>query len=206
MMKLTSEQGTAMMEHVMSSHEISTILGKKHKHVLRDIGNLIEEKAIDEEGFDLDEWVTRKGKSKVRYYLNWVAMMVLVTGYTVEDSHRFLDHLESQFKDGALPPLLHPKMKSLQNRTRYIQALRSECRRIQSECDNYKLAVEACSTVLVMRKEEAQQFQEEIKELKAKCNSYELMAEAHWEVLGEERAVIKKLKARLKAVKRTEDR
>lgn len=69
------------IDQTMSSLEVAELTGKRHDNVMRDISNLIREKAIGNLNFE-DSWYTSKQNKKLSMYkLDFQATMVLVTGY-----------------------------------------------------------------------------------------------------------------------------
>ena len=65
----------------MSSREIAELMGKEHRHVLRDIKTLIDHGAITETNFGRSEYKDASGKSNPMYLLDFDATMTLITGY-----------------------------------------------------------------------------------------------------------------------------
>jgi len=68
-------------EKKMSSLEISELMDKQHKHVMRDIKSLIDQDAINGSSFGLVDYKDAKGESRPMYLLDFEATMVLITGY-----------------------------------------------------------------------------------------------------------------------------
>ena len=65
----------------MSSREIAELTGKEHKHVMRDIENLVEQGAIDRSKFGPISYKDSYGRDQPAYELDFDATMTLVTGY-----------------------------------------------------------------------------------------------------------------------------
>lgn len=65
----------------MSTREIAELTGKEHKHVLRDVRNLIEQGAIDRSNFGPISYRDSYGREQEAYELDFDATMTLITGY-----------------------------------------------------------------------------------------------------------------------------
>lgn len=68
-------------KQVMTSREIAELMEKEHKHVLRDIKELLESYAINQSNFKLVEYVAGNGQKQPMYELDFEATMTLITGY-----------------------------------------------------------------------------------------------------------------------------
>jgi len=65
----------------MSSVEIADLMGKQHKHVMRDIKSLIEQEAIGQSNFGPSSYTNEQNKNQPMYLLDFEATMTLITGY-----------------------------------------------------------------------------------------------------------------------------
>ena len=64
----------------MTSVEIAEVTGKMHKHVLRDIRNLLEQ-GVNETNFGLVEYKDKKGETRPMYQLTPKGCLILASGY-----------------------------------------------------------------------------------------------------------------------------
>ena len=76
-----SELSNLHNSRTMSSREIAELTGKEHKHVMRDIENLVEQGAIDRSKFGPISYKDSYGRDQPAYELDFDATMTLVTGY-----------------------------------------------------------------------------------------------------------------------------
>lgn len=76
-----SELSNLHNSRTMSSREIAELTGKEHKHVMRDIENLVEQGAIDRSKFGPISYKDSYGREQPAYELDFDATMTLVTGY-----------------------------------------------------------------------------------------------------------------------------
>ncbi len=65
----------------MSSVEIAELMKKRHDHVMRDIKELIDKKAISLPNFGESTYKNERGKEYPMYELDFESSMVLITGY-----------------------------------------------------------------------------------------------------------------------------
>ena len=65
----------------MSSLEISEMMDKEHKNVMRDIRKLVDDGAINQLRSELVEYRDAKGELRPMYLLDFESTMVLITGY-----------------------------------------------------------------------------------------------------------------------------
>jgi len=77
----TTRQITINPDQKMSSVEIAELMEKDHKHVMRDIRDLIEKGTLTESKSGLSEYKDASGKKNPMYNLNFQSTMVLITGY-----------------------------------------------------------------------------------------------------------------------------
>lgn len=69
------------MEKKMSTREIAELTEKEHKHVMRDVRMLIDQRAINGSKIGPVEYTDAKGEKRPEYLLDFHATMTLVTGY-----------------------------------------------------------------------------------------------------------------------------
>lgn len=68
-------------EKTMSTREIAELTEKEHKHVMRDVRMLIDQRAINGSNFGPVEYTDAKGEKRPEYLLDFQATMTLITGY-----------------------------------------------------------------------------------------------------------------------------
>lgn len=96
----------------MTSLQIAEVTGKMHKHILRDIKNLID-KGASETNFGLTSYSDKQGKSQPMYNLTPKGCLILASGYNVVLREKIVDKLEEyQQKERttitALPDFTNP--------------------------------------------------------------------------------------------------
>jgi Rha family phage regulatory protein len=87
-----------MKIHNITSLEISEITGKSHKHVLRDIRNIVEDleeqEISTEPNFGLSEYVDSTGRPLPMYQLTKKGALLLASGYDTTLRYKIIDRLE----------------------------------------------------------------------------------------------------------------
>lgn len=197
------------LNYGMSSHQIASVLGKRHKHVKRDIQQLIDEGALKEHDFELVEFIDTKDRPKIGYYLENTALWTLITDYTdvlaiarylkanpasspdtsyglVSDNGAETPEQPCSCQQGTTQSLeaileeLHVLRSMRKSHDLQVEAfwealgqersenrdLLSKAKKVQSERDSYKLALEASTTLLVERNDEIENLHREIADLK----------------------------------------
>ena len=96
----------------MTSVEIAEVTGKMHKHVLRDIRNLLDQ-GVNETNFGLVEYKDKKGETRPMYQLTPKGCLILASGYDPVLRERIVNKLEEyQQKERAemlqLPDFTNP--------------------------------------------------------------------------------------------------
>ncbi|EFW4059248.1 Rha family transcriptional regulator [Shigella flexneri] len=80
----------------MTSVEIAELTGKEHKHVLRDIRNMVEELNGSKFGLVGEEvYKDAKGESRTMYRLDRKHTFILVAGYSVHLRAKCYDHIQT---------------------------------------------------------------------------------------------------------------
>ena len=77
----------------MTSLQIAEVTGKMHKHVLRDIRNLLDS-GINETNFGLVEYKDKKGEVRPMYELTPKGCLILASGYDPVLREKIVDKLE----------------------------------------------------------------------------------------------------------------
>lgn len=77
----------------MTSLQIAEVTGKMHKHVLRDIRNLLES-GVNETNFGLVEYKDKKGEVRPMYELTPKGCLILASGYDPVLREKIVDKLE----------------------------------------------------------------------------------------------------------------
>lgn len=85
------EMITINTTQTMSSLEIAEIMDKQHKHVMRDIKQLILDEAIDGSRFGLVTYKDKKGEFRPMFNLDFQATMTLITGYDAKRRAMVID-------------------------------------------------------------------------------------------------------------------
>lgn len=93
----------------MSSLEIAELTGKRHAHVVRDIGNMLEELGQPKIGFS-STYRSAQGKALACYNLPRDLTLTLVTGYSIPIRHKINQRwIELESKQAfALPDFTNP--------------------------------------------------------------------------------------------------
>ena len=130
----------------MTSVEIAEVTGKMHKHVLRDIRNLLEQ-GVNETNFGLVEYKDKKGETRPMYQLTPKGCLILASGYDPVLRERIVNKLEEyQQKERAemlqLPDFTNPAEAARAWAKEYEQktVLALENKRLEEE--NVQLAAE----------------------------------------------------------------
>ena len=130
----------------MTSVEIAEVTGKMHKHVLRDIRNLLEQ-GVNETNFGLVEYKDKKGETRPMYQLTPKGCLILASGYDPVLRERIVNKLEEyQQKERAemlqLPDFTNPAEAARAWAQEYEQktVLALENKRLEEE--NVQLAAE----------------------------------------------------------------
>lgn len=130
----------------MTSVEIAEVTGKMHKHVLRDIRNLLEQ-GVNETNFGLVEYKDKKGETRPMYQLTPKGCLILASGYDPVLREKIVNKLEEyQQKERAemlqLPDFKNPAEAARAWAQEYEQktVLALENKRLEDE--NVQLAAE----------------------------------------------------------------
>ena len=130
----------------MTSVEIAEVTGKMHKHVLRDIRNLLDQ-GVNETNFGLVEYKDKKGETRPMYQLTPKGCLILASGYDPVLRERIVNKLEEyQQKERAemlqLPDFTNPAEAARAWAQEYEQktVLALENKRLEEE--NVQLAAE----------------------------------------------------------------
>ena len=130
----------------MTSVEIAEVTGKMHKHVLRDIRNLLDQ-GVNETNFGLVEYKDKKGETRPMYQLTPKGCLILASGYDPVLRERIVNKLEEyQQKERAemlqLPDFTNPAEAARAWAKEYEQktVLALENKRLEEE--NVQLAAE----------------------------------------------------------------
>lgn len=111
-----------------SSREIAERFGKNHKHVLRDIKNLIDQNWTVKNMFEESEYVSDRGRTYPEYNMNRDGFSLLVMGFTGTDALEWkLKYIEAFNK-------MEEKLKEQNNKmlpTTYKEALLQLVRQIE---------------------------------------------------------------------------
>jgi len=92
----------------MSSKEIADLMEKRHDNVMRDIKNLIDEKAIGHLSFEESSYLNSQNKEQPMYLLDFQATMTLVTGYDAKRRSIVIDRWMKLETGQAKPALAKP--------------------------------------------------------------------------------------------------
>lgn len=82
------------MGKTMSSLEIAEITGKQHKHVMRDIRNLLEQ-GVAQSNFGLGSYKDRNNQERPCYNLTKKGSLILASGYDALLRERIIDRWEA---------------------------------------------------------------------------------------------------------------
>lgn len=85
---------TPNMGKTMSSLEIAEITGKQHKHVMRDIRNLLEQ-GVAQSNFGLGSYKDRNNQERPCYNLTKKGSLILASGYDALLRERIIDRWEA---------------------------------------------------------------------------------------------------------------
>ena len=120
---------TAMTGRTMSSREIAELTGKEHKHVMRDVRELVEQGAIDGSKIGPISYKDAYGREKPEYLLDFDATMTLVTGYNANLRAAVIRRwreLETGEAKPAIPKDLPSALRAYAEEVEKNQALRLE--------------------------------------------------------------------------------
>ena len=146
----------------MTSVEIAEVTGKMHKHVLRDIRNLLEQ-GVNETNFGLVEYKDKKGETRPMYQLTPKGCLILASGYDPVLRERIVNKLEEyQQKERAemlqLPDFTNPAEAARawakeyeQKTTLMIENKRLEEENVQLAAENQELKNDRNYLDLIMR-------------------------------------------------------
>ncbi|WP_156850803.1 Rha family transcriptional regulator [Bartonella refiksaydamii] len=91
----------------MSSREIAELCGKQHKHIMRDIRQMLDELngskfgPVDFSGYYLDS----KGENRSCYYLPKRECLILVSGYNMTLRAKIIDRWQELEKQAVIPQI-----------------------------------------------------------------------------------------------------
>ena len=137
----------------MTSLEIAEVTGKMHKHILRDIRNLLDQ-GVNETNFGLVEYKDKKGEVRPMYNLTPKGCLILASGYDAVLREKIVNKLEEyQQKERAnmisLPNFEDPAEAAMAWAKEYrekkvlaieVQTVKRENAKLESE--NVQLALE----------------------------------------------------------------
>lgn len=118
----------------MTSREIADLVGKEHKHVMRDIRVMLGELNVDIEGYAQNWTDPQNGQSYPMFQLPKRETLVLVSGYSVQMRAAIIDRWQ-QLESVALP-------RSFAEALRLAAAQQDEIERQQAQIEAAKPAVE----------------------------------------------------------------
>jgi Rha family phage regulatory protein len=137
----------------MTSLQIAEVTGKLHKHVLRDIRNLLDS-GVNETNFGLVEYKDKKGEVRPMYELTPKGCLILASGYDPVLREKIVDKLEEyQQKERSsmitLPNFEDPAEAAMawakEYREKKVLAIENKSLQIENarlENDNIQLAAE----------------------------------------------------------------
>jgi Rha family phage regulatory protein len=137
----------------ISSVEIAELIGKMHKHVLRDIRNLLEQ-GVNETNFGLVEYKDKKGETRPMYELTPKGCLILASGYDPVLREKIVNKLEEyQMKERsnmiALPNFTDPAEAAMawakEYREKKVLAIEKQALQIENkrlETENIQMAAE----------------------------------------------------------------
>jgi Rha family phage regulatory protein len=137
----------------ISSVEIAELIGKMHKHVLRDIRNLLEQ-GVNETNFGLVEYKDKKGETRPMYELTPKGCLILASGYDPVLREKIVTKLEEyQMKERsnmiALPNFTDPAEAAMawakEYREKKVLAIEKQALQIENkrlETENIQMAAE----------------------------------------------------------------
>ncbi|HFD3844627.1 MULTISPECIES: Rha family transcriptional regulator [Serratia] len=79
----------------MTTLEIAELTGKEHKHVMRDVRNIVEELNGSKNGLVEISYKDTKGEARRAYQLDRKHVFVLVAGYSVQLRAKCYDHIQA---------------------------------------------------------------------------------------------------------------
>ncbi len=138
----------------MSSREIAELTGKEHKHVIRDIREIMDTLKIDESSFGRI-YFDSMNRQQTEYLLPKREALLLVSGYSIELRARIIDRwqeLEAQVANTsiALPDFTDPAEAAIAWAEQYKQAkaLSDDVNRLQKTCnklaDQFAIGMTPC--------------------------------------------------------------
>lgn len=145
--------GEAHKVQGMTSLQIAEVTGKMHKHVLRDIRNLLDS-GVNETNFGLVEYKDKKGEVRPMYELTPKGCLILASGYDPILREKIVNKLEEyQQKERAniisLPNFEDPAEAAMawakEYREKKVLAIENKTLQIENarlENDNIQLAAE----------------------------------------------------------------
>ena len=81
------------IQNTMSSIQIAELTGKQHKHVMRDIRNLLEQ-GVNETNFGLVDFTDKKGEVRPCYNVTKKGCLILASGYDAKLREKIIDRWE----------------------------------------------------------------------------------------------------------------
>lgn len=137
----------------MTSLQIAEVTGKMHKHVLRDIRNLLDS-GVNETNFGLVDYKDKKGEMRPMYELTPKGCLILASGYDPVLREKIVDKLEEYQQAEranmiALPNFTDPAEAAMawakEYREKKVLAIENKSLQIENarlENDNIQLAAE----------------------------------------------------------------
>lgn len=100
---MANELAAVQMGQRMSSREIAELTEKEHKHVMRDVRELVEQGAIDRSKIGPISYKDAYGREQPEYLLDFDATMTLLTGYNAVLRARVIKRWRELEQKEALP-------------------------------------------------------------------------------------------------------
>ena len=104
----------------MSSVAIAQVTGKQHRHVMRDIRELLEQ-GVNQSNFGLVEYTDAKGEKRPCYQLTRKGCLILASGYNALLREKIIDRLE-ELELARQKTLPSEAFAALEERVRMLEA------------------------------------------------------------------------------------
>ena len=126
----------------MTSLQISELTGKEHKHVIRDIDNLLNQ-GVDKTNFGLTYYIDKSNRSQRMYELTKKGSLILASGYNavlrekIINRWEYLENEKNQIKPFELPKDYLSALKALVISEEAKQALQLENESMKPKVEFY---------------------------------------------------------------------